>query len=585
MIDFLFGDRQSPQSKFGSSLVSEYDAIEMSIVVNGEPSSVSRTFGKSGSPSRFLIGSSRSTPDSFNDWIHEALEWPHTLISRGTSVNAASGVEELSFRTIFRHVYRRADSWTSFASQEFPHHRRAVTAFLSGIADVVYSRTRVEQQHLTARIADLESERLRVRSIIDSVVKTATEGFRQSGVVSLDTIDAAEREVDEAIAAESRRREELGLLIRESPDYDESLDSRLAALEVEIGSTLRDVDGLNQAITDQERLSATLEADLQRIERASSAAGLFSSLRVTMCPACFQAISAQQSYGTQSTQCYLCHQHVSDDARLRRLELEATIIHGERDELGGAIADLTKSRLALEETLRTLERDRTDLLAHIDRHRQDFLAPFLTELEQIQYRIGQLSERRLALLRLRDVRRHVADLDEQIRSIENQISELQTASNDAPIDFGLARRRCSMISEIMNQFISDIPSERGVFGPITLVPQSVDFYVGSDQWNAALGNERRVLFLLAYHYAQIVLATEENTPHPMVIILDNPFQQDVPDDAVEQAIQLLSSCCARDSRVQIIIATRRQMNSIDANRIQFTHQFNPVGLLDESTRE
>jgi hypothetical protein len=58
-------------------------------------------------------------------------------------------------------------------------------------------------------------------------------------------------------------------------------------------------------------------------------------------------------------------------------------------------------------------------------------------------------------------------------------------------------------------------------------------------------------------------------------ILDNPFQQDVPDSHVEAALAVLSGAVANLGSNQLIVATRRELPSLQANRILFATQYNP----------
>jgi len=127
----------------------------------------------------------------------------------------------------------------------------------------------------------------------------------------------------------------------------------------------------------------------------------------------------------------------------------------------------------------------------------------------------------------------------------------------------------------MNEFIDSLDSPDGIGGLVSISERDFTFYVGREEWENALGNERRVLFLLAYHYAYLRLASEEDVPHPQFVILDNPFQQDVDPLLVQQGLEQLSRVCDQREGFQVIVATRRRLQNIGAHRISFDRVFNP----------
>jgi hypothetical protein len=138
IIDFCLGDRKRPREKFSTSIVEEYDRFEVDFNLDGVDHQLVRQLHQRGQLSVTETDGQNQSPDSFNAWILDLLRWPQILIPRGLDVYSITEEVPLTFRTIYRHIYRRADSWTEFASQEYEHHRRAVFCFLLGISNEVY---------------------------------------------------------------------------------------------------------------------------------------------------------------------------------------------------------------------------------------------------------------------------------------------------------------------------------------------------------------------------------------------------------------------------------------------------------------
>jgi hypothetical protein len=173
------------------------------------------------------------------------------------------------------------------------------------------------------------------------------------------------------------------------------------------------------------------------------------------------------------------------------------------------------------------------------------------------------------------MRARVAHIEAQQRKIEHDLVALRAEDVAHAPDRGLVAQRSSDLAERMNQFVAQLPPSAALGAPVTVNSNTLEVFVGRDVWNQVLGNERMVVFLLAYHYALLRLGTEVDTPFPGLAILDNPFQQDLRDDLTIAGITQIAQLCEGREDIQAVITTRRRLGQIPAHRIRFSDTFEP----------
>jgi hypothetical protein len=235
--------------------------------------------------------------------------------------------------------------------------------------------------------------------------------------------------------------------------------------------------------------------------------------------------------------------------------------------LGGDLHDLVADEERVAE-------DRTRLLFAIDQERRALVAPTLSAFERLQNQIGRLEQRAESLKRLEALNALVATLDEERRRVAAELDRVQREALAIDSDRAKVLDRCRLTAEQMNAFQAQLPQHAQIGGLVDVDPQDLTFYVGRGRWDQTLGEERRVVFFLSYHYALFTMNAARGTPFPNLAMLDNPFQQDVPESHVLSALRILNSTVTALGQ-QVLIATRRELPGIEGHRIRLTHQFNP----------
>ncbi len=479
----------------------------------------------------------------------------------------------LTFRALLRHIYRRADSWTTWAHREEEYLRRAVLAFFLGVAESVYSAQAVRMTQVTLKQQQLEERRRELRQVLDTVVATVAEGYGETGRTSLDTLGKTIGEVQTQIDQTSALRQQLLTEMRGRPGYDRDLDASLALLNSDLAKLQSDIEEAQATLEHERRQFTALTGDIARLGRAQIANERLSSILVTQCPACLQSIEPPSINTSSSLTCYVCYQPVAENLLSRRLDLEHAALEGDHSELARVVDELTTNLGVLESRRGELALRREGFLRTIEVQRREFVTPLLRDLSSVEQQIGRLKEQHLQLTRLLVTQQIVARLERERQDLERELSNLQTEAAKNRADRGMVVARTNVLAAKLNECAAGLAG--GLGGIVSIDPDTFTFYVGSEDWDVGLGNERRVLFLMAYQYGLLSLTGQEGWRYPGLLILDNPFQQDVEPALVESAISLVASLCEANPRLQVLIATRRDLPSLAANRIHFTRTFNP----------
>jgi hypothetical protein len=193
MIDYCLGDDGSAQHTFGPDVASRYVGIQLELELPTGRHTLRRSFTPEfGLLTRVRVDDIHDLdPRQFNDWIMGELGWPTYQIPRGRIPQLATDLVPLTFRTLWRHVYRREDSWLEFASQEQEFHRRAVLAFFLGLAGTRYSNVEFQQAAAQRRVAELTEQLADLDRLADETVGRVAQ---ELGLPATSTTTIAERE-------------------------------------------------------------------------------------------------------------------------------------------------------------------------------------------------------------------------------------------------------------------------------------------------------------------------------------------------------------------------------------------------------
>lgn len=572
-IDFCLGGSGSVSEELGAAIDEKYVAFLLVIAVNGRRHSFRRDFTQGVKGKILRDDVTLMSPAEAQGWLMATLAWPQLRIPFGRVAATAVQQVPLTFRSIFRHIYRKEDSWTDFAAKEQEYLRRAVISLLLGFAPNRYENAEFELgQALRAQSA---AEAV-LRDVVESTEVTVRNLVRELSLpvvvntASLSTAEATLRESLERIrTARDALVAEAGSASRGSvpPGLDADLPSRLEAASLAASEAAERAAMLNALLEEHLRSQAMVRADAARFDRLIDAVAVFEEIPVQVCPACEQDVDHVARRHAES--CYLCQQVVGDDARTRRADREKRALESELADLVEAIertqADLSAAQ-AVEAAAANL---RVSLARGLHDSRATALAPFMARLEDLSVEAGRVEQQLAAIPALAQIlsRRSIAE-----QSLAAAASEVDRCRELAAADAALATtalESCATFADRMNIFLRGFSDRVWVEGEVTISADDLTFFVGTRPWGDNLGAEARVVFFLAYSYALLYLDRDlpARSMAPGLLILDNPYQQGIDAAVVAAALNRLGSAAA-DLGVQLIVTQARAASNLVAPHVE-----------------
>lgn len=584
-ISFLLGDTDSAEETLTSDIAEKFDAATMHLTVGAEDAVVVRRWKEPGLKTSVVFDGQAIKKDEFSQYFLSRLDIPIVRFPKGSPYSGGTW-PQLSWRMLFRHIYRQEVLWRDFADKQPVKEQHACLAQFLGAADRLYPTEfgqEIDRQRelliLHAR-KDLFEEVLReaAREIVpDPAISNApTLDAFECGVARLRAeIDQFRRERESALAALSES--EVGARL-------EPIDTRLGERRVQLAAK-RAAD--RDRLSDVEKRFAELsnyreqaKAELARLRRAVTAGELFKPLAVTCCPFCDQRVAQGKA---SSEFCYVCQQPMPAGSSneptkaATRLAFEVEQLEGEESELVDLIGRLASEREVLRDVIQRLDGDLAEVEVQLRPLRSAAAAIIPPEVAVLDTRIGQWEEKVAQLRRLKQAVERRNDLSERIDRLQAEVEALsdQVNSKSESIPFEqLSDAMSDGINSYLNLLKEGDPT-RWSHPPMRFEFSAGSFRlrVGTKLWTG-LSNADRGYVLLGYHYALLSLSGREGFNYPGLALIDFPINfadktsvADRENFLIEPFVTLAKS----NPQVQVVVCGRSFAGLKGVNRIDLTH--------------
>lgn len=136
MLDYLFADPEPFFNRFPRENFAQYESIAADVRLGGESFQLERFLGLDGMKTKVEIDGTSHDLKGFQHWLLEKLDYPTVRYPKGVS-SLERTWPELSFRTLYRHIYRQQRFWSDLADRQTPIETSAcILQFLDLAADV-----------------------------------------------------------------------------------------------------------------------------------------------------------------------------------------------------------------------------------------------------------------------------------------------------------------------------------------------------------------------------------------------------------------------------------------------------------------
>ncbi len=581
-ISYLLGDTDPPEKALGQPLSEKFDTASLQMTVGGEPVTLQRRWKEHGAKHKVFVNEEGVSSSDFSELFLHRLGIPVVHYPRGNPWSGA-GWPELSWRELFRHIYREERFWSDLADKQYADTQHACLLQFLGVADKLYPQALRQEIDKRKALSQLEAGKQQYEQILQQAAKDIVPDPSISTAPTPDAIDQGVARIRDDIERHGRRRETvLAELLQPGPNKSQApADVRLGERRAEVTAGL---DRERGRLADVEKRVAELtpyrdevRAELNRLKRVETAGSLLADLKVTCCPFCDQKVRPGRE---QPGQCYVCQQPMpaggADEMNgaKKRLLFEVEQLTGEASELDDLIGELARERNALFVNIRRLNEELAEIEVLLRPVRAAVAAAMPPEIAMLDTQVGQLEEKIAQLQRLRrclDVR------DELARQIDQLRAEVQTFNEEVDGKYASVpfEELSDLISDGINEYLNYLSAADPTGWPhqpirVELGKRSLRLLVGKAPWTT-LGATSIGYVALGYHYALLKLSGRDGFNYPGIALIDFPITlaknvsiADKENYLIEPFVQLAK----QNPAVQVIVCGRAFKKLKGANRIE-----------------
>jgi hypothetical protein len=135
MLDYLLGDNGSAEDAFGTELAENYDNVAAGLTFSdGSEITVGRKWKVHGAKGKIFVDDSPIDADEFGDFLLARLDIPRIRFPKGSPWNDRTW-PKLSWRTLFRSMYRQERFWSEFVDRQPEGELAAALLQFLGVAN------------------------------------------------------------------------------------------------------------------------------------------------------------------------------------------------------------------------------------------------------------------------------------------------------------------------------------------------------------------------------------------------------------------------------------------------------------------
>ena len=588
MLDYALGDRAAVETSLSAELASRYSVIRVVLWVGGDAQVViERRWKEPGSKHKVYVDGRALSVDDFSAYFLPKLGIPVLHYPQGDPYSSRTW-PVLSWRSLFRHIFRRQDiGWGGLVERQPEGDQHACILQFIGVAESLYSDDYGQLVNLRKERMELEARRQNYQATLNEIARDLLD---VDGVVSVTPSSISEGldEIEKTIGGlREGKNEAFGSALEQQGTESASLLRERAEERAELAgqhsNLVRELRESERRLTSIGDYLNKVDDEKTRLERASVAGQVFSDIRITNCPACDQPIRGSNS---GAERCFLCHRElplIGDDLDTARERVSVGILQlrEETRESEQLQSDLQRRVEELRHLVRVTGERLAEVEADIERLRQPASTVFSERVSQMDVEIGRLEERRKQWRRIEDALKRREVISKQITELQQKIGTLDgrveaksagvdlTAASDALVD-GM-----NDYLGLLNRFRADAWTQSEI--ALSLRERQFRFTVGGEPWASRLGGTLTLYFLLAYQFGLLKLSNTEPFNYPGLAVLDMPAElpdievSDLENFAIEPFARLLEADHMADC--QVIVAGSSFKDLSGANKIELTRVF------------
>lgn len=532
-LSYVLGDTEAPTKGLGAAISTKYDTATVTMLVGSEEVVLERRWKEHGNMHKVFVNGAPVQSSEFSRVIQKLLGIPIVRFPKGNPYSGATW-PELSWRMLFRHMYRQERFWADLADKQPEKEQHSCLLQFLGVASKLYPTELGEEINLRKSLLRLEARKDDFDSVFQQAARELVPDDAIRAAPTSDAINQAIARIKEEVERLRTHREIVlaGVLSNEAKRQPELVDSKLLERKVRLVNE-RERELLALAQVEQRRAElahyqGTVKAELVRLKRVRSASDVFKPLSVTCCPNCDQKVSPESA---APGQCFVCRQPLLDDstggdAGQKRVDFELEQLVGEEAELRDILARIANEEEEIRSRLRRVDEELAEVEARLIPMRRMMSAAIPAEIPELDTQLGKLQEQSAQLHRLLQAVEQRKELSREIDDLRAKVSKLSSKldAESGSIPF---EQLSDVMSDGINEYFNHLNeggSPRWAHAPIRLDigERSFKIRVGTSALST-LGATSLGYVLLGYHYALLKLSGRNGFHYPGIALIDFPM--------------------------------------------------------------
>lgn len=595
MLDYAFGDQDSPAKAMGK-VASKYKSVRVEILLGEKSVNLERRWGANEVQSLTWLDGVGHNQEEFADEFLKLLNWPLLRFPPG-SPYAPKQWSRLSWRILYRHIYRHEYSWNDIAAKQPPAEQAASIMFLLGGGAKLYPpefermielekelySTQARRDQFESALQDVTREIVALDSASVALTPSAIEFSRQQLLEGQKELEAARthllRAFESATQAEQSKEE---IAQRE---VFERASRHLADLRARRQSGQDMIAVLVQRQRELEQHRQLVNEEVEKLQRSKDGQSVLADLRITHCPNCDQPIRRT----VVDDSCMLCLQpmakHGSEFAIRGRLDFEELQLKSELQELSELVGKLQGEAESERRRLRHSDLDiRTieEQLRPVQMRSTPFIPP---ELGLVERELGRGTERLDQLKRIEVALEQRTSLSSKVDKLNAQVALLNADVQQitAKVEYS---KNSDLLADAMNDYLNRLnagegpPRWPGGRVGVMLGDRDTRITVNGHDWTKEVGGTYKCFLLAAYNYALLSITGVQGSLYPGFSVIDLPpnmtdnrILSEQENYLAEPFIELLSESRLKDA--QLILTGHSYSGLKGIHRIDLTQVYAP----------
>ncbi len=278
MINYVLSSDERTEDSIGVELAEKYDTATVCARVGDAHVVISRRWKEPGNKGKVFVNDVPLTPDELSHFLMEKLDIPILHYPQGNPMGPRTW-SELSWRTLYRHIYRRQRFWSDLADQQPESEQHACILQFAGLAQYLFSDDYGALVKSQKRILELQVRKEQFIDMLQEVSKDIVEEPGISVALTPEALVGAIQQIESKIATLATQRQELlrsvasgaaQAVSQSVPSYETMAEELARSKSAEASATER-LRRAEDRLKEVEQYRSTVQNELARLQRAQSA--------------------------------------------------------------------------------------------------------------------------------------------------------------------------------------------------------------------------------------------------------------------------------------------------------------------------